>query len=252
MLVSRSPALAVLVVVAALSAGAAAAAPARPVTEVVHLAHRSTQEALAVVRPLLSPLGTVEEQPAGNDLVLRDSPATLARIKAALAAYDRPPQALAFEIHLIRASPAGSPPPARSPARFPAPAQPELAPELVERLRGFLRYDRYEVLGWAGVASKEGEAVSERLGGEYSVSFRTGSTVPGERLKLEGFRIEREAPVTVLKGRRVPPRELFHASLNLQLQRPFALVLAEQPGADGTSQEGLMVAIVCRREGDGR
>ena len=63
-------------------------------------------------------------------------------------------------------------------------------------------------------------------------------------MKLEGFRIVKQVENPTNKGRRLEPRELFHATLNLWIDRPFNLVLAQ----DESRQEALMVAISCRRE----
>lgn len=206
------------------------------------LRHRQVSEVVPLLRPHLSQHGTVEEQPASNTLVVRDTPTVLARVQRLIASLDRPPAALRFEIQLVRATPDGGTRPV---------AAGEVPPEVAERLRKLLRYDHYEVLANAGVAAREGQAVTYSLSDTYHVSFRPGSTVDGHHLRLEGFRIVKQPPQTN-KGRRLPPRELFGATLNLRLGRPLTLVLAEAPGQEGTSEEGLMVAIVCHREDDDR
>lgn len=208
------------------------------------LKHQPTHEAVALVRPLLSPVGTVEEQPRGNTLVIRDSRATIERIVPVLEAFDHPPQDLRFEIKIVRAGPKG---PEVSP---PLPdASDELPAELVARLRELLRYDDYQVLAKAELSSKEGEEITYSLGQSYSVRFRPGTVLAGasgQRLKLEGFRVIKQVANPSNKGRRLEPRELFHATLNLWIDRPFNLVLTQ----DESSQEALLVAISCRRERD--
>jgi len=120
----------------------------------------------------------------------------------------------------------------------------ELPEALAAQLREYLRYDDYRVLAEAGLKTLEGEEVTYALGQTYSVSFRSGSVMAGRRVKLEGFRILKQVSNPSNKGRQLAPRELFHATLNLWLDRPFNLVLAQ----DETRQEALMVAISCRRE----
>ncbi|MEM9558315.1 MAG: secretin N-terminal domain-containing protein [Acidobacteriota bacterium] len=213
-----------------------AAPSTRTVVHAQTLEHRSAADAADLVRPMLTHRGTVEEQPGGNTLVVRDVAASVQRIVSTLRAFDQPPRDLAFDIRIVRAAARRgliSPPPED------VPIDAELPPELVERLRALLRYDDYEVLAQAGVRSREGEAVTYSLGDRYDVSFKPGMLLGGSRLKLEGFTITKKPRQTTDKGRRLEPRELFHATLNLWLDRPF-IVLAP------TGDDALMIAISCR------
>lgn len=211
------------------------------------LSYRSASEALPLVRPFLSPSGTVEEQPGGNTLVIRDTPTVIGRIVPVLKRFDQPPEDLRFEIQIVRAGPRRG---AVSPPR--AEESVELSGENVERLRALLRYEDYQVLAETAVTSTEGERVTYSLGQNYSVSFRLGSIlggskVNGERLRLEDFRILEHARNPSNKGRQLKPQELFRATLNLWIDRPFNLVLPQ----DASQQEALMIAISCHREGEG-
>ena len=215
------------------------------------LKHQPVREAVTLVRPYLSAAGTVEEQSRANTLVIRDTRTALARIRRVLESFDRPPQDLRFDIQIIRAGPKRqvvSPP-------TDEPQTAGLPDEVVKRLRDLLRYDDYRVLAEAAVTSKEGQEVTYSLGQSYSVSFRLGSVLGGsalpssstsrpERLKLQDFRILRHVSNSANKGRQLEPRELFHATLNLWIDRPLNLVLAQ----DESSQEALMISISCRRE----
>ncbi|NJL28491.1 MAG: CHAD domain-containing protein, partial [Thermoanaerobaculia bacterium] len=120
-----------------------------------------------------------------------------------------------------------------------APAPPA---ELVGKLRGLLRYDSYELLAKASLDSREGQEITYALGDDYGVSFRLGSVLAGQRLKLQGFRIVQKPAQGTNKGRRLEPKELIHTNLNLWMDRIFTLVLAQ----DDSSGEALMVAISCR------
>ncbi len=202
------------------------------------LKHQPAHEALALIRPLLSTRGTVEVQPGDNTLVIRESRPALARLTRVLAEFDHPPEELRFDIRIVRAGPKRnvvSPPASEDASPLPE--------ELAGRLRELLRYDDYRVLAEAGVTSQEGEDVTYDLGQTYSVSFRPGTVMAGQRVKLEGFRIVKKVKGPSNKGRQLAPRELFHATLNLWLGRPFNLVLAH----DESRQEALMVAISCQR-----
>lgn len=211
------------------------------------LSFRSASEALPLVRPFLSPAGTVEEQPGGNTLVIRDTQMVIGRIVPVLERFDQPPEDLRFEIQIVRAGPRRggiSPPQAAESV--------ELSGEIVDRLRQLLRYEDYQVLAETAVTSAEGQRVTYSLGQSYSVSFRLGSILKGakaggERLRLEDFRILKHVRNPSNKGRQLEPQELFRATLNLWVDRPFNLVLTQ----DATRQEALMVAISCHREGTG-
>ena len=62
------------------------------------LQHRSAEEAVTLVRPLLSVYGTVEEQGGTNTLVIRDLVPVIHRVKEALAGFDRPPNSVQQQI----------------------------------------------------------------------------------------------------------------------------------------------------------
>lgn len=204
------------------------------------LEHRATGDALDLVRPLLSAGGALEEQPGSNTLVVRDTAEVIERVKTVLETFDQLGDAIRFEIQLVHAGPRRnviSPP-------NPAKVDRQLSPELAERLRTFLRYDDFRVIAQVGVTSNEGEAVSYALGDEYDVSFRPGNLLLEQRLRLESFRLVKKNRSTN-KGRRLPPRELLHANLNLWVDKPFTLVLTQ----DEERGEALMVAISVRPEG---
>ena len=203
--------------------------------------YHSAQDALSQVRNKLSPFGTVEEQPATNTLVIRDIPVNVDRLIPFLKELDLPPEELRFDIRIVRAGP-------KADGEI---VEAELPAEMANKLRRLLRYDDYRVLAQAGVTSREGEEVTYALGEGYSVSFSPGSLVAGQdqtggRLKLRNFRVLKEVPTTSDKGRRLEPRKLFHATLNLWVDRPFNLVLTQ----DDERQEALMVVISCQREGE--
>ena len=181
-------------------------------------------------------------QPGGNTLVIRETPPVVARIKRLLAELDQPPEELRFDIKIVRAGPKRT---GVSPVKPGAVGTDwELSEATTARLRRHLRYDDYRVLAKAGVTSLQGEDVLYDLGQSYSVSFRSGPILAGRRVKLEGFRIVKKPKTAPNKGRQLEPRELFHATLNLWIDRPFNLVLEH----DESRQEALMVAISCRRE----
>ena len=215
------------------AARAAASVKANRLESYVHsFRYRDASLAAGLVRHKLSPRGTLEVQPSANTLVVRDIASILRRIKPTLAEFDRPPSKVRLELRVVKAGPPAvvSPPVAQ-------PDTPELTPELLSKLRSLLRYDSYEVLAEASVSSLEGEAVDYSLGPDYSVSFTVGSLMAQRRLRMEDFRIVER--LSSDKGRGLDPKQLFHADLNLWMDRPFTLVLTR----DDARQEALLVAI---------
>lgn len=224
------------VLLALLLIAAAPAAAANVGVLAVSLEHQPASEALALVRTVLTPDGTVELQPGGNTLVIRDRQPVLDRVEVMLAQFDHPPQRMRFEIHLLRAG-AGV-----------AAADPMLPEPLLERLRAYLRYDTYERLGGTEVSGREGEPITYALGNGYSIRFRPGTVLAGQRLKLHGFQITRTPPLPAgarANKSRQPARELLRTNLNLWREKPFTVVLPQ--GGQG-AQEALMVAITFRPE----
>jgi hypothetical protein len=183
--------------------------------------YRQASDAVSMVFPLLSQRGTVELQPATNTLVIRDSPAALGRIIPVLRNYDHPSRPLNLDIYIVRA------------IRSPGMVRSDLPEPLTRRLRALLPYDIYEVEAQAQLASREGQAVTYALGGEYEVSFRLGTLVDRQRVRLSNFRVLRRTE----EHRTGSP--LIHTNLLLTLEQTtsFGLARTEQ------STKALMVVI---------
>ncbi len=188
--------------------------------------YRQASDAISMIFPLLSQRGTVELQPATNTLVIRDSPAALGRIIPVLRSYDHPSLPLKLEIYIVRAirsSGTDGQPVVRS--DLPAP--------LTRRLRALLPYDIYQVEAQAQLDSREGQAVTYALGGEYEVSFRLGTLVDKQRVRLSDFRILRRTE----EHRAGSP--LIHTNLFLTLEQTTSFGLARTE----ESREALMVVL---------
>ena len=183
--------------------------------------HRQASDAISMVFPLLSQRGTVELQPATNTLVIRDSPAALGRIIPVLRSYDHPSRPLNLDIYIVRA------------IRSPGVVRSELPEALTRRLRALLPYDVYEVEAQAQLASREGQAVTYALGKEYEVSFRLGTLMDRQRVRLSNFRVLRRTEEHRAGS------ALIHTNLLLTLEQAttFGLARTEQ------SSEALMIVM---------
>jgi hypothetical protein len=190
------------------------------------LRYRQASDAISLVFPLLSQRGTVELQPATNTLVIRDSPAALGRIVPVLRSYDHPSRPLNVDIYIVRAI--------RSPGTDgQTVVRSDLPAPLTRRLRALLPYDIYEVEAQAQLASREGQAVTYALGGEYEVSFRLGTLMDKQRIRLSDFRVLRRTE------ERRTGSQLIHTNLILTLEQTttFGLARTEE------SREALMVVL---------
>jgi hypothetical protein len=189
--------------------------------------YQRASEALALVYPLLSQQGTVEYQPKGNTLVIRDVEAAVRRVMPVLRSFDHPARPLRLEVIVVRASRSQvSPPLQRS----------DLPEQLTKRLQGLLRYDVFETQAQAQLSGVEGQKVIYELGPEFRVSFRFGTLLEGQRVKLSNFKISRR-----VEGR--PEAMLLQTNLNIQCDRTTNLGLARSED----SPEALMVVLTLRR-----
>src|ERR1700688_4063639 len=67
------------------------------------LRYQQAIEAIPLIQPLLTGRGTLELQPGGNTLVIRDTGSALARIVPVLRGFDHRAQPLKVEILIVRA-----------------------------------------------------------------------------------------------------------------------------------------------------
>lgn len=205
-------------------------APAGAASELVLQAYtfhnQQASEAMSLVYPLLSPRGTLELQPAGNTLVIRDVRAAIDRILPLLRGYDHPPRPLRLEVYIVRASRTQVSPQIR---------HSDLPEWLTKRLRDLLAYDIFETQAQAQLVGKEGQQVVYDLGQEYRISFRFGTLLENGRAKLAGFRISRQ-------GEGKAASILIQTNLNLWCDRTTSLGLAKSEA----SREALMVVLTLR------
>lgn len=188
------------------------------------LRHRPATEAIQLVFPLLTKQGTVELQRATNTLVIRDTPAALSRMIPVLREYDHPSRPLVLDLYIVwatRSMVSGSP------------LQSDLPEPLAGRLRALLPYDIYKVQAQARLSSREGEAVTYALGGEYEVSFRLGTVVTGPSVRLSNLRILRRTEEHRAGA------ALIHTNLTLPFEQTTSLVLARNE----ESREALMLVL---------
>jgi hypothetical protein len=225
--------LAVLILSPALTAQPAgktkAAVAGSVVLQAYTLRHQRASEAVALVYPLLSRKGTVELQPGGNTLVIRDVPAALNRIAPVLRNFDHAPRLMRLEVVIVRASRNVVSPQVR---------HSDLPEQLTKRLHDLLAYDNFDMQAQAQIGGTEGQPVIYELGQDYKVSFRFGTLMDDQRVKLSSFRVSR-------KGEGRPETNLLQTNLTLWCDQTISLGLAKSEA----SREALMVVLTLR-DGD--
>jgi hypothetical protein len=205
-------------------------APGEIVVRAYTFKYQQAGEAVSLVYPLLSPRGTIELQPGGNTLVIHDTQAAINRIVPVLRSFDHKARPLRLEVVVVRAS--------RAPAVSPHVQHSDLPDWLTKRLHDLLAYDIFETQAQAQLSGTEGQWVVYELGPEYKVSFRFGTLLADQRLKLSNFRFSRRA-----EGR--PESNLVQSTLTLALDQTLSLGLAKSEA----SREALMLVLTLR-DGD--
>jgi hypothetical protein len=195
------------------------------------LRHQRATDALRLVLPLLSDEGSIELRPGGNTIVIREKRSHAEQVLQALYRFDHEKRQIAVGLWLIRAS-------RGAPISPPAVVDPQLRdyPEVLDRLRDYLQYNSYSIVGYARAEGSEGDDMSFDLSREYDVRFRLGTVMGLERVPLEGFEVLRRLDES---GRNGAPRSLLRSNLNSWLDRPLVLALS------AGETDALLVVIRC-------
>lgn len=204
----------------ALLAPPASGAPNVVVVRVFTLKHRAADEALQLVRPLLSDAGSVMLEPKANELTVRDTSTSVERAAQAIAAYDVPMRGVDVAVTLLKATSD----PKAGPSMTDASAEIRGIGESLKKLfnvTGFTRLDSVVVRG------VEGQRVAYVIGGSYRLQFvldpsRDGKTLQFRDLSLE--RVRRE-------GGKETRGEILRTSINVSMGRPHILGVGKDEAA---------------------
>ncbi|HUM02481.1 MAG TPA: secretin N-terminal domain-containing protein [Thermoanaerobaculia bacterium] len=196
------------------------------VVRVFTLKHRSPEEALVVVRPLLTEGASVVVQATGNTLTVRDSAAAVERAAKTLAAWDLPPRRIDLTVTLLRASTDGR---SRTPG---VPDGADQIPGVGERLRKLFRFTEYARLDAAVVQGVEGQTVAYVLGGGYRLEFQIDPAGDPQQVRLKGLRFERirRAPGPGVAEVR---SDILRTTINVAIGQPYILAVGKDEAAAG-------------------
>ena len=218
---AAAPALAAALVVALL-APAAAGAPPVVVVRVFALKYRAADEALPLVRPLLSDAGSVMLEPRTNELTVRDAAASVERVAKTIAAYDIPLRGVDVAVTLLKAT---ADPKA-------APRQADVSEEIREvgeRLKKLFNVTDFTRLDSVVVRGMEGQRVAYVIGTHYRLQFLVDPSRDGKRLQFKDLSLERVRR----EGGRETYGEILRTSINVSMGQPYILGVGKDEAARG-------------------
>lgn len=194
------------------------------------LTFKSPERAAAVIRPLVSPEGSISIQPATNTLVITDLPENIRQISEALQQFDAPARPFRVELQIVSASRSASPGKVAEDLK-----------EVASRLGAVLRYNVFEKLAEFEAQGKEGDSLANLRADGYRADLKIGEYDPLTRnLRLEEFRLSR-AQAGKEGDSEVAPI-LKRTSLNLKIGQTLILGASRLPESD----RALMLVLTAR------
>jgi hypothetical protein len=187
------------------------------------LEHQPVREAVSLIEPFLSSVGSFEVRADTNTLVVRDLASVVETVRALLVDFDHLPLGVELHLYVLDASRRGVEESEQAPDSLPE--------ALREGLGEMLRFNRYVLVGSGQVTALEGEEVSYQVAPEYGLSFTVGTVLGGQRLKLRSFEVARRDAGG--------EQRLAHLHLNLEVGRLLVLGLARESSAE----RSLVVAV---------
>lgn len=190
------------------------------VVRVFTLRHRKAEEAFLVVRPLLTPRGSLVLQPGLNALTVRDVAGAVELAARAVETFDIPPRAFAVSVALYRAT--------TSSAKHTEPTPvAEQMHGVGARLKKLFSFTDYTPLDEVVLQGFEGERLSWNLGGSHRIDFLLEAETGDDLARLRNLvlvRVRRDE-----KGRETV-RDVARTSINLKMREPFVLGVGREEG----------------------
>lgn len=201
---------------------AALSAPPVVVVRVFALKHRTADDALPLVRPLLSDAGSVMLEPRTNELTVRDTSAAVERAAQAIAAYDVPLRGVDVAVTLLKAT---ADPKAASPKT-------DVSAEIRgigERLKKLFNVTDFTRLDSVVMRGMEGQRVAYVIGANYRLQFLVDPSRDGRRLQFKDLSLER----VHREGTKETRGEILRTSINVSIGQPYILGVGKDEAARG-------------------
>ena len=209
---------------ASAAAPAGDAAPAQTLSvRSFQFKHKEADKAAAIIKPLMTPEGSLSIQPGANVLVVTDKAENLKAIEKALTAYDVPAQPFKISVRLVAAS-------REAAGRVPDELR-DVAPKMAA-----LKFNAFDSLGEANFEGREGEPGIVDIGNGYRADFRLGEFDPASgTVRVSDFRLSKQQQDQLVN--------LLKTSLNVKLGQTVILGASKVP----QSERALMIVISARR-----
>jgi hypothetical protein len=218
----------------------AAGPPPQTVVKVFTLKYRKVEDALSLLRPLLSDSGAVSAvlETNLNSLTVRGTPARVERIAREVAAFDVPLRAIDIVVTLLKS--AGE--------KTRGGEKAEVSEEIRgigERLKKLFNVTDFTRLDSVVVQGIEGQRIAYVMGGGYRLEFLVDPARDGTQVQLRDLSLER---VRHEAGREVRG-EIVRTSINVNLGQPYILGV----GRDESAGDKLFIVLFAnwRRPGPG-
>ena len=185
--------------------------------------YKDAEKATAIIKPMLSPDGSMSIQAGSNALVISDRPENLKEIVAALTKFDAAPQMFRLDVRIVAASRDGS-------GSVPAELK-DIAGKLA-----LLRFNSVESLGAADITGREGDPGTVSLQSGYRADFHIGDYDPAsDTLRVNDFKVSKMAGDQLT--------QILKMSMNLKLNQTVIL------GATKVANSGraLMIVVTAKR-----
>jgi type II/III secretion system protein len=199
----------------------ATAPPPQSVVKVFTLKHRKIEDALPLLRPLLSDSGGVSAvlETRLNSLTVRGTPARIEQITRAVAAFDVPPRAIEIAVTLLKS--AGEKTRAE---------KSEVSQEIRgigEKLKKLFNVTDFTRLDSVVVQGTEGQRVVYVMGGGYRLEFLLDPSRDGTQVQLRDLSLERVRH----EGGKEIRGEILRTSINVNLGQPYILGVGRDESA---------------------
>lgn len=186
--------------------------------------YKDADKAAAIIKPLVSAVGSMSIQPSSNALQVTDRAANLREIAKAIAEFDAPAKSFHISVRLVSAGRLANP------GRVPDDLR-----DVAQKL-SMLRFNSFEDVGEATFEAKEGDPGSVDMQSGYRAEFKLGEYDPtSDSIKVRDFHLSK------LQKDELTP--LLNTTLNLGIGQTYIVGASKAP----ESQHALMIVLVARR-----
>lgn len=200
-----------------------------PGVRVFILRYRQIEEAALLIRPHLSPAGTVTLTPRLKAITIADREENLRMIAKVIAEFDTPPRGFTFAVKLVRAR-----------AEVQAGSIEKEIGGLGARLRSLFQFNDYSLIDSAVLRGLEGGPVAAQLGAEgdaYLLNFWIDSAGSGDQVLLSPFSLAR---LRRNPQGRVVPVALYRAPMAVTLNQTLVIGASK----DQASKNALILVLL--------